>query len=271
MVPTACSSPGKASARPTCEDGFGYKNLSGLRRLVLNMTDLSIFDEVAILADNFERSYPHEILAWAAHRFGQELVMSTGFGPEGIVIMHVLQQVAPEITVFYLDTDLFFPETYALRDKLEQHFGMKFLRLSASLSLDQQNEQYGPELWSREPDRCCRLRKVEPLRAYLKTKQAWITAIRRDQTGKRASAQAIEWDAANGLVKVNPLVTWSQEQIWTYLNLFELPYNELHHKGYPSIGCAPCTRPVAEGADPRSGRWVGHKKVECGIHLQDEK
>jgi len=230
-----------------------------------------IFDEIAILADNFEHSYPHEIIAWAAYRFGAGLAMATGFGPEGIVIMHILNQVAPQTTVFYLDTELFFPETYALRDKLEAFFGIKFRRLSATLSLDQQTEQYGPELWAREPDHCCRLRKVEPLRAYLKTRQAWITAIRRDQTGQRAQARAIEWDAANGLVKVNPLVTWSHDQIWTYIDLFELPYNELHRKGYPSIGCAPCTRPVAEGADPRSGRWVGYKKVECGIHLQDEK
>ncbi len=239
--------------------------------MLLIMHSLPIFDEVALLADNFEHSYPHEILAWAAHRFEQGLVMATGFGPEGIVIMHILNQVSPETTIFYLDTDLFFPETYALRDKLEELFGKKFLRISPTLSLDQQNEQYGPELWDRNPDRCCRLRKVEPLRAFLKTQQAWITAIRREQTSNRANARPIEWDAVNGLVKINPLVTWSQEQVWTYIHLFELPYNELHHKGYPSIGCAPCTRPVAEGADPRSGRWVGHKKVDCGIHLQDEK
>jgi phosphoadenosine phosphosulfate reductase len=231
---------------------------------------LPLFDELSLLADNFERSYPHEIVAWAALRFGTGLAMATGFGPEGIVIMHILNQVAPETTIFYLDTDLFFPETYALRDKLEAHFGLKFERISTSLSLTQQNEAHGPELWAREPDQCCRLRKVQPLRAYLKTKQAWITAIRREQTSQRAGAKAIEWDAANGLVKVNPLVNWSSEQVWTYLELFELPYNELHHQGYPSIGCLPCTRPVAEGADPRSGRWVGRKKVECGIHLQEE-
>ena len=235
------------------------------------MSEFPIFDEIAILADNFERSYPHEIIAWAAHRFEQDLAMATGFGPEGIVIMHILSQVAPQTTVFYLDTDLFFPETYALRDKLEQRFGMKFERVSTSLGLDQQTEQHGPELWSREPDLCCRLRKVTPLRAYLKTKKAWITAIRRNQTSQRASAQAIEWDQANGLVKVNPLLKWSQDQVWTYIYLYDLPFNELHHKGYPSIGCAPCTRPVAEGADPRSGRWVGRNKVECGIHVQDEK
>ena len=233
------------------------------------MRPFSIFDEIAILADNFEHSYPHEILAWAAHRFGAGLVMATGFGPEGIVIMHVLHEVSPTTTVFYLDTDLFFPETYALRDKLEGRFGKKFERISTDLSLPQQTEQYGPELWSREPDHCCRLRKVGPLRAYLKTKLAWITAIRRDQTSQRAASQAIEWDKTNGLVKVNPLVNWSKDQVWTYIYLYELPFNELHKQGYPSIGCAPCTRPVSEGADPRSGRWVGHNKVECGIHVQE--
>lgn len=232
---------------------------------------LPIYDELAILADNFERSYPHEIIAWSALRFGRGLAMATGFGPEGIVIMHILQQVAPETTIFYLDTDLFFPETYALRDKLEAHFGMKFQRISSTISLEEQTELFGSELWAREPDLCCRLRKVEPLRAYLRTKLAWITAIRRDQTSHRANARAIEWDATNGLVKVNPLVNWTQDQVWTYLQLFELPYNELHRRGYPSIGCLPCTRPVAEGADPRSGRWVGRSKVECGIHLQEAK
>ncbi len=238
------------------------------------MTDaaaLPIFDEIALLADQFERSYPHEIIAWAAHRFGEGLAMATGFGPEGIVILDILHQVAPQTTVFYLDTGLFFPETYALRDRLEKHFDMKFIRIAAELSLEKQAEDFGDALWEREPDHCCRLRKVAPLRAYLKTRRAWITAIRREQTSQRAQAQAIEWDATNGLVKINPLVNWSQSQVWMYMDMFERPYNSLHKKGYPSIGCAPCTRPVAEGADPRSGRWVGHKKVECGIHLQDEK
>jgi phosphoadenosine phosphosulfate reductase len=235
------------------------------------MSELSELDQLVILADNFERSYPHEIIAWASHNYGDGLVMATGFGPEGIVILHIVHQVAPEIQVFYLDTDLLFPETYQLRDRLEQRFGIGFTRVATALSVDQQNEQVGPELWSSQPDRCCRLRKVEPLRAFLKDKKAWITGIRRDQTAHRASAKPIEWDAGNGLVKINPLINWSQEQVWTYIHLFELPYNELHHKGYPSIGCAPCTRPVAEGADPRSGRWVGREKVECGIHLQDEE
>jgi phosphoadenosine phosphosulfate reductase len=233
------------------------------------MPEIPTRDQVVILADAFERSYPHEIIAWAAHAYGQGLVMATGFGPEGVVSLHILNQVAPQTTVFYLDTDLFFSETYKLKDELEGRFKMKFERVATPLNVDQQAEQYGANLWEREPDQCCRLRKVLPLREYLKGKRAWITAIRRDQTAQRATARAIEWDAANGLVKVNPLINWTYEQVWTYLYLFELPVNPLHHQGYPSIGCAPCTRPVAEGADPRSGLWVGREKVECGIHIQE--
>ncbi len=228
---------------------------------------------LGLLADNFERSYPHEIIAWAAHVYGEGLAMATGFGPEGIVIMHIVSQVAPKTQIFYLDTDLFFPETYALRDELQRRFNLSFERVATPLSLDQQTEQYGPELWSRDPNQCCRLRKVDPLRAYLKQKQAWITGIRRDQTRLRRDAKPIEWDQTNGLVKLNPLLNWSHEQVWTYIYLFDLPTNVLHKSGYPSIGCWPCTRPAAEGADPRSGRWVGFQKVECGIHMQaaDEK
>lgn len=233
------------------------------------MPELSERDQIVILADNFEHSYPYEIIAWAAHTYGEKLVMATGFGPEGIVILDIVQKVAPKTTVFYIDTDLLFPETHALREKLEARYGMTFQRISTDLTLKEQARQHGPELWTRDPNLCCRMRKVLPLRQYLKDKRAWITGIRRDQTALRAQSKAIEWDEANGLVKVNPLINWSESQVWTYIELFELPVNELHHKGYPSIGCWPCTRPVQEGADPRSGRWVGHKKVECGIHMQE--
>lgn len=233
------------------------------------MPELSERDQVVILADNFENSYPYEIIAWASHAYGDKLVMATGFGPEGIVILDIVQKVAPKTTVFYIDTDLLFPETHILREKLEARYGMTFQRISTDLSLKEQARQHGPELWLREPNMCCRIRKVQPLRAYLKDKRAWITGIRRDQTTLRAQSKAIEWDDTNGLVKVNPLINWSESQVRTYIDIFELPINELHHKGFPSIGCWPCTRAVQEGADPRSGRWVGHKKVECGIHVQE--
>jgi phosphoadenosine phosphosulfate reductase len=237
------------------------------------MDDLPDREHLHLLAENFERSYPHEIIAWASHTYGDGLVMATGFGPEGIVIMHIVSQVAPKTKIFYLDTDLFFPETYALRDELQQRFNLSFERVATTVGLDQQTEQYGPELWSHDPNLCCGIRKVQPLRTYLKQKKAWITAIRRDQTRTRQTAKPIEWDETNGLVKLNPLLNWSHEQVWTYIYLFDLPTNSLHKSGYPSIGCWPCTRPAAEGANPRSGRWVGFQKVECGIHVKpsDEK
>jgi phosphoadenosine phosphosulfate reductase len=234
------------------------------------MTELSLRDQVVLLADNFEHSYPHEIIAWAAHTFGGGLVMATGFGPEGVVLMHVLSMVSPKTPVFYVDTDLLFPETYDLRDKLHAQLRTNFKRLAADVTVEKQAELYGPELWTRDPNQCCAIRKVAPLKSYLKDQQAWITAIRRDQTHFRASAKAIEWDETYGLVKINPLVKWTSEQVWTYINLYELPTNVLHKKGYPSIGCRTCTKPVAERGDPRSGRWVGFDKVECGIHMQNK-
>jgi phosphoadenosine phosphosulfate reductase len=139
--------------------------------------------------------------------------------------------------------------------------------LHSGLSLAAQADQHGPALWSHDPDRCCQLRKVAPLRQYLATQRAWISAIRRDQTRHRASAGLVEWDRTNGLVKLNPLAAWTAGQVWAYVLKYELPYNPLHDQGYPSIGCWPCTRAVAAGADPRSGRWAGLAKTECGIHL----
>src|SRR6185436_20581222 len=126
-----------------------------------------------------------------------------------------------------------FPETYALRDRLAERLRLRFTRVSTELTLEEQEKRHGPGLWAREPDRCCRLRKVDPLRRFLGTQSAWITGIRRDQTAHRAAAGVVEWDRANGLVKLNPLAGWTQEEVWTYLHLFELPTNPLHERGYP--------------------------------------
>ncbi len=220
------------------------------------------------ISDQFEACTPRDILSWSAEIFGPDLVMATGFGPEGVALLHLLSQIAPETTVFYLDTDLLFSETYELRDKLEAHLGLRFTRVHCDRSLNDQAREYGPELWAQHPDLCCRLRKVEPLRRFLSDKRAWITAIRRDQTDTRADAGLVEWDYANQLVKINPLGNWTSRQVWTYLLEHGLPYNPLHDVGYPSIGCWPCTRAVLPGADPRSGRWADFNKTECGIHLQ---
>jgi phosphoadenosine phosphosulfate reductase len=195
-------------------------------------------------------------------------MLATGFGPEGVVLMHHLSQLKPAVGVFYVDTDLLFPETYALRDELAARLGIEFINVHTELSLDAQAEAYGPELWQHDPDLCCHLRKVIPLRCFLAPRRAWISGIRRDQTPARASAGIVEWDNVNQMVKLNPLANWSVDHVWDYIRAHDLPFNHLHRMGYPSIGCWPCTKPVAPGDDPRSGRWAGFNKTECGIHFQ---
>lgn len=219
------------------------------------------------ISAGLEGRSPEEVLRWGLEEFCHGLALATGFGPEGVVLMHMVSRLAPDLTVFYTDTDLLFDETYALRDELSARLGLTFTRVHSGLSLEAQAAEHGPALWSRDPDLCCQLRKVAPLRQFLRTRQAWISAIRRDQTANRASAGLVEWDRANGLVKLNPLAAWTAGQVWAYVLEHRLPYNPLHDQGYPSIGCWPCTRPVAAGADPRSGRWAGRAKTECGIHL----
>ena len=219
------------------------------------------------LRRRFENRPPRELLEWASGEFGSSLALATSFGPQTIVLMHLLVQVDPKATIFYLDTDLLFPETYALRDRLQRRLGVEFRRVPASLPLHGQQAIYGAELWKREPERCCYLRKVLPLQRYLSDKRAWITGVRRAHTAERAGARCIEWDSQNALVKLNPLVGFSTEQVWAHLREHDLPANPLHDAGYPSVGCRPCTRAVKPGDDPRSGRWAGSGKTECGIHL----
>jgi phosphoadenosine phosphosulfate reductase len=170
--------------------------------------------------------------------------------------------------VFYLDTDLLFPETYALRDQLEARYGVHFERRTTSLSLDAQAADHGERLWERRPDDCCRLRKVEPLREMLSGLRAWVTGVRRDQSPTRAAVGIVERDPQFGLIKINPLARWSSQDVWKYIVKHDVPYNPLHDQGYPSVGCTPCTTPVQIGEDPRAGRWRGLNKTECGIHKE---
>jgi len=207
-----------------------------------------------------------QILRWAFDRFGSGICLATSFGPQSIVLMHQVARLRPQTTVFYLDTDLLFAETYALRDELAARLGLKFTRLRPLLTVEEQAGRYGPRLWTRNPDHCCHLRKVQPLLRYLASKDAWITGIRNGHTDHRARARIVEWDAANALVKLNPLIRWTRDQVWEYLRAHDLPTNALHEQGYPSIGCQPCTRPVQPGEDERAGRWAGFAKTECGIH-----
>lgn len=223
-------------------------------------------DEIRLAGERLDGAYPEDVLRWTFDTFGDGAVMATGFGPSGVALMHMLSRVRPGATVFYLDTDVLFPDTHDLKRRLADLLGIRITRVHAGLSLQEQARQEGPDLWRTNPDRCCFLRKVQPLRLFLRDKEAWITGIRRDQSPTRRGIGVVEWDRAHEIAKVNPLATWTEERIWQYIDLYGLPYNPLHDRGYPSIGCIPCTKAVREGADPRSGRWQGHEKLECGIH-----
>ena len=221
------------------------------------------------VSNQLENSTPQDIMDWGLETFGQNAVMGTGFGYSGVALMHMLSTVRPDATVFYLDTDLLFEETYELRDQLEERTGLNIVRVHSGVSLDQQKKEHGPELWNRDPDTCCFIRKVKPLQDYLADKKAWITAIRRDQSPTRANTDVVEWNEVNSVVKLNPLATWTADEVWAYIHAHDLPYNPLHDEGYPSLGCIPCTEPTTS-EDERAGRWAGSSKTECGLHLEPQ-
>ena len=225
----------------------------------------SIID-VVTAARELEGETPAEILRWASLHIGPKLTFATGFGAEGCVIIDLIARNNLPIDVFTLDTGLLFPETYDLWQRLEAKYGIVIRPVRPAQGVDEQAAAHGPALWERDPDQCCELRKVVPLRNALSGFDAWITAIRRDQTAERAYARVVENDRKFGLIKINPLVTWTHDDVWAHIYLHDVPYNALHDRGYPSIGCAPCTSPVAPGEDARSGRWRGSAKKECGLH-----
>jgi phosphoadenosine phosphosulfate reductase len=218
------------------------------------------------LSAEMEGKEPQEILRWAVEEFQPGLTMAASFGgPSGMVLLDMVMQIDKSVEVFYLDTDFLFPETYALRDACEKKYGFKAAGYKSLLTPDAQAAKHGPALWSRDPDACCEIRKVEPNYRALEDKTAWIAGMRRDQSKTRREIGIVEWDEKFNLVKLNPLAAWDERQVWTYIMTNGVPYNELHDKNYPSIGCTYCTKPVKAGEDPRSGRWSGFDKTECGI------
>ena len=222
--------------------------------------------ELSRLSAELEDRTPQDVLRWAAREFKPGLTLACSFGgPSGMVLLDMTMQIDQSVDVFYLDTDFLFPETYHLRNVCEQKYGFKASGYKSLLTPQAQAAQYGDALWARDPDQCCELRKVEPNYRALEGKRAWIAGMRRDQAKTRANIGIVEWDSKFELVKVNPLANWDEAKVWGYIVANGVPYNELHDKSYPSIGCTYCTKPVAKGEDPRSGRWQGFDKEECGI------
>ena len=224
------------------------------------------------LAEAFDRDAPPQrIVAEMLDRCPTGVVMTTSFGMEGCALIDMVAGLGQPLTVVYLDTGFLFPETYRLRDRMvERYPQLRFENRGTTLSPEEQAARFGPELWRRDPNTCCRLRKVEPMRAALAGASVWITALTRSQSRARAGIELVQWDRQYQLLKVNPLVHWDRRGIWEYIRSHGVPYNELHERGYPTLGCTHCTLPVP-GSSPasysREGRWSGTTKIECGLHL----
>ena len=230
------------------------------------MSNENRMEDLMTAAYRLESKAPQDVLVWGMERYGHSLILASSFGAEDVVLIDMLHKLAPTIPVFYLDTSKHFPETYETRDRLQERYGASFIQVLPALTLEEQAERHGDRLWEKNPNLCCNIRKVEPLKQVLRGYQAWITGIRREQSPTRANAKKVEWDEKFNLVKLNPLADWTNAQVWEYIHLHDVPYNPLHDNFYPSIGCSVCTRQVMPGEDPRAGRWSGFEKTECGLH-----
>jgi phosphoadenosine phosphosulfate reductase len=225
--------------------------------------------ELAERSRELETATPQQIVAWAVERFGDELTMGTAFGPEGMTLIHMLAEIAPETHIFNLDTGYQFKETLELREQIVERYGIEIAMMQPELTVAQYEEQHGGPVYTTNPNQCCFDRKIKVLHQAIRGKKAWISAIRRDQSPDRAQSSIVGWDKKFSLVKVNPLANWTKGQVWQLIWDEKIPYNPLHDQGYTSIGCWPCTRAVLFGEDERAGRWSGTEKTECGLHSLD--
>jgi phosphoadenosine phosphosulfate reductase len=235
-------------------------DIAGLRDLTAAERD----SVLAAVSATLERRPAQEIAAWAAGAFGRDVIVAASM--QDVILPHLFAQVIPDVEVLFLETGYHFPETVLTRNLAARALPITVVDALPRQSVAEQDAEYGERLHDRDPNLCCFLRKVEPLARSLAGRAAWVTGVRRAESPTRADAPIVSWDEAHDLVKINPLVSWSDEDVEAYQVEHDLPRNPLVAEGYPSIGCAPCTRRVAPGEDPRAGRWSGNDKTECGIH-----
>lgn len=209
----------------------------------------------------------NEVLHWAMETFGDRICVTSSM--TDAVILHMASAIRAGVDVVFLDTGYHFAETIGTRDAVAAVYPVNMVTVTPAQTVAEQDAAFGPRLFARDPDACCQLRKVEPLEEALGRYDAWITGLRRDETALRREASAVEWDNRRQKVKVNPIVSWTQDQLDAYIADHGILVNPLLYDGYPSIGCQPCTSRVQPGADPRSGRWADSGKTECGLHVQD--
>lgn len=225
--------------------------------------------KLAAASQQLETASPEDILRWAVEHYAPKFTMATAFGPEGMVLIHMLAEIAPETPIFNLDTGYQFPETLKLREDIIRRYGITVELKKPALTVEQYEAANGKiPVYKTNPDQCCFDRKIKVLQDAAMGMHAWSSAIRRDQSPDRATAPIVGWDKKFGLVKISPLANWTKKQVWSFVSKHNVPYNPLHDQGYTSIGCWPCTRAVQSGEDERAGRWSGTAKTECGLHTQ---
>ena len=235
------------------------------------ITQVLCDEEIAAANKELVDASPQEILRWAVDQFHPRLTMATAFGAEGCCLIHMLAEIEPSVRIFNLETGYQFPETLELRERIKERYGIEVELRAPRATVAEYEADHGGPLYASRPDQCCHDRKIVPLRRAVAGYDAWISAIRRDQTVHRAAAGIVQWDSKFNLVKVNPLLRWSKSDVWDFIVKHEVPYNPLHDAGYPSIGCWPCTQPVRAGEDERAGRWAGTQKKECGLHVMEHQ
>lgn len=234
-------------------------------------------EEVKRLNDEFEGSSPREVLEWASRNLGSGVALATSFQIQGMALLDMLVRTDPRARVFTLDTGRLPSQTYELMDRVRDRYGVNVeVLFPDKAEVEEMVARHGVNLFYKSVENrrlCCQVRKTNPLNGFLRTLDAWISSIRADQTEQRAGARKFEIDYLHGrMLKINPILDWTIERVWDYVRENDVPYNELHDMGYPSIGCAPCTRAVKEGDDPRAGRWWWERgsDKECGIHFVHE-
>lgn len=222
-------------------------------------------EKIEGIQDRFEDS--NDVLRWAYGEYGDDLVYACSFGAEGIVLIDLISQMKEDATVVFLDTDLHFRETYDVINQIKARYPrLNLTMLKPKITIEEQAELFGDKLWERNPNQCCHIRKVDPLTEALTGAPAWLSGLRREQSETRKLTNYINKDETFQSIKVCPLIHWTWDDVWAYLSRYDLPYNELHDQGYPSIGCEKCTFPTNDLHDLRSGRWAESSKTECGLH-----
>ena len=226
--------------------------------------------DIPLLNDRFERSSAEEILAWTWATFGSDAVASSSFQTQSVPLLHLISQVCPEMRIVFVDTGFHFPETLTFRDRLRTTYNLNIVVVRPTMTQAELLQRYGEALYRRDPDLCCYINKVSPLRWVLSRAKGWVSGVRRDQTANRQAMKVLE-PQADGLLRIHPLLNWTTNDVKVYRQVHDLPAHPLYYRGYASVGCAPCTRPVFIGEDARAGRWADSEKTECGLHLDWDK